>query len=1276
MKKILFFFLFILCAVITNAQVVTINFDYPQISRSGDYVELTYKQIANTAVPGNPVLPMMAYSWLQSAQTASTDVVVKEVVFYDETAEGKLMPAITPQPISSDCLPPSPVENDEIYNSDGIYPLSPVTANKTYFLRGHGITTAQICPVVYNPSQNSIRFIKSITLENVSDNYRCKLPVYNDAETVKRIKSIADDVSYIDTYSSATKTRGDEVDMLIVTSEEFKPYLAEYVTLKNQMGFFVSIETVEDIYANYSGNDAQEQIRNCVIDYYTNYGISFLIFVGDADTRNEEDNIVPCRGLTALDDPCIPSDMYYSNLDGNWNDNNNELWGEIGEEDLYAEVAVGRFCVDSPEELNNVINKQTLYQDSPVVNDIEKALMMGESLDAQTWGGNYKDEIVTGTNNHGFTTGGLPDNFSVSYLYERDRSWGLADIKENYNETGVHIINHLGHSNVTINMKINASALTTANFKNNGINHSFVIHYSQGCYNGSFDNRTTSVTSYGTADCFAEEFTTLETGNVACIANSRYGWYMPGNTNSSSQFYDRLFYDGLFNRGYSYIGEANSFSKEYDVSWLLYDEYFRWTAFELNLFGDPSMDVWSAKPSEVAIIGSDIIILGDASVEMETNAPNARIALMKGDELLARTTSDENGHFSMDVSELQLALNDELTLHITGHNLFHFSKKLTVKDHGARLAVACLFDDVQGNHDGIMNHGDIMSLLLTVTNSGNVDFEGGDAALICDRDFVTLNMDSLELPNIAVGSSITIDNIAAAISPEAYSSMTSFSLVADDGNVSFTFYTPVKAPVVSISSVAFIEVDGDGDGVVEVGETAKMSITYTNTGDYPCTDAVVTVDETDIFTSVSNHSENISLLAINGSATVDYEFVVSEECPNESFVVYFHSSFVDDMGKTYDKNIVHFMGQSPLVVVDLDKNHNSMPVFVEDVYSLTGTQVPSYTSMPTLSELQQYKAVFLSLGVFSYNHALTEGETQTLVNYLDAGGNLYLEGSSFWAYDNDYGLFPYFSVQGGNNEQSWINGVSTLVGVSGSFTEDLSYGYDSDNNRIDYQTAISPAIQLFNNDPDVFGCATAYDAGNYKVIGASFEYGGIQPLGTPRETLAEYYLNFFGIEMDRPDEIPFGTDTTVCRYVSFLLDGGEHFVSYEWSTGATDRFLSLDLATVQGDVLEISLTTVSENGYISEKTIIVHIDNCYGVDDVAVPSVEVFPNPINDILTIRVSEAGDTEYSIFDAMGRVIAKRTKFDTSVNVNMAKYNRGMYLIAVTVNGETTISKVIKR
>jgi len=173
-------------------------------------------------------------------------------------------------------------------------------------------------------------------------------------------------------------------------------------------------------------------------------------------------------------------------------------------------------------------------------------LMVGEFLwdDPDTWGGDYMDEMINGSNAH-YTTVGIPSSeYTIDTLYDRDwpgHNWPKSEIISRIN-TGARIINHLGHSGYSYNMKMGNSDVS---FLSNS-DPCFV--YSQGCMAGGFDND----------DCIAEYFTVkTDKAAFAVIMNARYGWGVKGSTDGPSQHFHRQFWDAILGESIPEIGKAN-----------------------------------------------------------------------------------------------------------------------------------------------------------------------------------------------------------------------------------------------------------------------------------------------------------------------------------------------------------------------------------------------------------------------------------------------------------------------------------------------------------------------------------------------------------------------------------------------------------------------------------------------------------------------------------------------------------------------------------------------
>ncbi|TET63665.1 hypothetical protein E3J49_05810, partial [Candidatus Bathyarchaeota archaeon] len=508
--------------------------------------------------------------------------------------------------------------NAMIYGSSEPFPDKLYSDVSVQSKMGYNLLLLNLYPVEYIPKAGGLSYYESISVEvEVSrENKRATSVSYGYSQRREIVRSIIDNPEIIETYPVPTQTPTHQY--VIITNEMLNstpgPY--NFQALRNEKisrNISATIVTVEWIYANYNGTrpdggeDNQTKIRNFIVDAYSSWGAMYVLLGGDGDGGDvggeSGDIIIPHRGLASVEEEIdydIPADMYYGCLDGSFDHDGDGIYGEPndglggGEVDLFAEVYVGRACVDSQTEVQNFIRKTLSYQNTTSFN-LRKAWMVGEYLGfggVAEWGGNYKDEIKEGSDAHGYTTVGFENScysnrFDVSTLYDRDypsNNWPPTEIINLINNN-VHLINHLGHAGVDYVMKMSnpdVDALTNDEL--------YFIGYSQGCYCGSFDDRSTSPGSYTSYDCISEHFTTEAHGAVAFISNSRYGWGTHGSTDGPSQHYDREFWDAILGENIFNIGIANQDSKE-DNAGRVGDWVDRYCYYEINLFGDPELQI-------------------------------------------------------------------------------------------------------------------------------------------------------------------------------------------------------------------------------------------------------------------------------------------------------------------------------------------------------------------------------------------------------------------------------------------------------------------------------------------------------------------------------------------------------------------------------------------------------------------------------------------------------------------------------------------------------------
>jgi hypothetical protein len=224
-----------------------------------------------------------------------------------------------------------------------------------------------------------------------------------------------------------------------------------------ERGLPATIVDVADILATYTGRDNQEQIRNFIVDAYQNWESEYVLFGADA-------NVIPDRDCycyvidegTPIETNDLCCELYYQGLDGTWNDDDDDRWGEEGEEDLIPDIHIGRSCTDNVAQVEAFVTKVLRYEREPVVSEVASAALFGEYLWEDTWGEMYMEEIRLGSDAWGYETAGIPQDWDVATHYEMSGNWSGNTFINEMN-AGTHMAHHLGHSDFQYNIKVYSS---------------------------------------------------------------------------------------------------------------------------------------------------------------------------------------------------------------------------------------------------------------------------------------------------------------------------------------------------------------------------------------------------------------------------------------------------------------------------------------------------------------------------------------------------------------------------------------------------------------------------------------------------------------------------------------------------------------------------------------------------------------------------------------------------------------------------------------------------
>ena len=846
MKRIITFCLFSL-AVLTAAAgeiVKTYYIGKPIIEQKGLLQSIRFDQSVLTGRSGEPMLPYLAVNLLLPPGHEAIRISFEGI---DETyipGSYRLPAGQYSRPLSDPGFSVQS-ENEEIYRSMNVYPSAQTGNLSTHYRNGYGYAQSVFTPVKYIPGKGEISYYQKVIIRIETRETQKGRDALKNITANKNIMTnclkAAQNQEVFDEYPTRRAT-GTDYQILIITPQAFSGQLDALAQLYLPRGMKTQITTTQFIESNSNGADMPEKIRNFIIQEYQQHNIEHVVLGGDVEHVDYRGFYCHVQSSSVYEDSNIPSDIYYSSLDGNWNTNGNNLWGEIGEDDLLPEVSVGRLSFSNTTELTAMLNKTIKYQNEPVEGELRNPLLAGEHLydNPETWGSDYLELLIGTHDDNGYITSGIPEDHNVETMYDEVSNWSGTDLMNSIN-AGRNFIHHVGHANDTYVMKFYMWDITNENFTGvNGITHNFPVISTHGCICGAFD----------TDDCIAEKMVSIENFATLFIGNSRYGWFNEGQTEGPSAHLHREYVDAMFTDSLNRAGRAQVESKAATSPWVnapgQWEEgALRWCFYDCNVLGDPAMAIWTDEPINISTVYPTTLTTGtgqfDVTVTSSGNPVNGLTAALLMDGVLYGTgTTGNDGTATITIDPLVIEPGDAQIV-ISGYNCLptYYPVMFVSGESPYVVYESSLLNDSGGNNNGQADFGETVSLSITLQNIGLAQAQNVTATINSNDPFVTITDAVESYGNIAPGGQSTVENgYTIQISnevPDNHIIAFTISAVADETWLS-EFQLTAYAPEIQAGN-AVVD-DGSGNGLPDPGETFDLDVDLINNGH--CTSLPVT----------------------------------------------------------------------------------------------------------------------------------------------------------------------------------------------------------------------------------------------------------------------------------------------------------------------------------------------------------------------------------------------------------------------------------------------------
>ncbi len=658
-------------------------------------------------------------------------------------------------------------------------------------------------------------------------------------------------------------TDGTPVDYVIVTVDSLATAFQNFADWKTATGVQTVVRTTSWIQSTYPGGaDLAETIRFFLRDAYTNWGTSYALLGGDAP-------LIPYRSGTTIyyggDD--IPTDLYFACLDGNWNADGDSKYGEgfldslfaPGDDaDLYPEIFVGRAPVNNNADVAVFVNKTRAFAENLDAGAATKMLFASEVLFPSTWTPGSPDEIsLDGATLTESAVARVPSSLRVTRLYQNSAAYpgSLDELKQTVIDSlnaGVMFFEHMGHG-YRNTLSVGDGVLTNpdADALTNGATQG--VFYSVNCNSASFEFNS-----------IAEHFILNANGGcIAYVGATRYDFPLTVGD------YEDAFFDVAFSDSIYTLGQALQLSKVEFVPQAFQDNSHRWTQYTVILLGDPTLKMYRRTPRALTVAVPSLSVGQTAVTATVTSSgqpvAGAAVTLWKSGESWGTAVTGANGQATVPFRPRTAGTVSVGVAHLSDWATVTSASVLS-SIPGAVAMTGVTYHDGSGggsgNGDGVPGAGETLLLQPTLQNTGGSALNGVTASLTLRDPFgeIVATDSTATYGTLNAGASASGDGFTVTVAPAVRDGRTLRATLTVRDNASHVWQVPVglsvTAPSLAIWAMSVRDtIAGDGDGVLEAGETAALRFTLQNAGGGAAHGVVVHLSARDGTTALTDSTQ-------------------------------------------------------------------------------------------------------------------------------------------------------------------------------------------------------------------------------------------------------------------------------------------------------------------------------------------------------------------------------------------------------------------------------------
>ncbi len=816
--------------------------------------------------------------------------------------------AAAPLRLDSDNTPATYEKDQSIYNTDAFYPASPVTVSEVQNFRGVQVVALTIIPFQYNPVTKELivyddldvdlsfeggdghfgndrlrsRYFDPI-LENAIFNYN-QLPTIDYEARAREF---------------STRDTGCEYLIVIPNNEDFRAPAEELAEYRIKQGILTEVKSLSEMSCT-----TTTELKNYLHNAYSTWDtppVAVLLF-GDHNTNFASG--IPGETISHPAGGTCITDNQYADVTG----------------DYLPEMCFARLIAANGTEATMMVSKQLEYEYTAPNMDAYTYQNPITALGWQTerWF-QICSEVVGGYwRDHGKT----PVRINAIYSGSPGSTWSSAtNTSTVVNYFGPNGLSYIPATPAELGGWSGGTAAQVVTAVNNGTmllqhrDHGYYQGWGEPSFSNSYVSQMTNVGkmtfvmtincqtgtfNYG-SDCLVEAFmrrtyNNHNAGAVGCI----------GPTMTSYSFVNDAYVWGMYDLfDPQFMPDYGPFA-DYSGNWMpafgnVAGKYFlAQSAWPYNTNNknityqmftahcDAFLRLYTRVPQTMNVTHSTQISPSDT--QMQVTAPaGSVIALTVGNNIIAvadGTGSSQNVTFSPQAS------NSVIHICVTKQDYLRWEDDVTVISEATLNVTQVNVNDA--NNNGQLDYGESATFDITIKNVGNLASGSTTATLTTtSSNYVTVTNPTTTFQGINPNQTLTLSDVfGISVSnsvPDNTHLVFNIHMVSGSHSWDYSFTETARAPSLKVNSQMAINdgsSKGNNNGRLDPGETANITLSYSNTGGSAANNVMATLSCPSEYITISNPTITTATVTPNQTVQVSYTISVANNTPRGENVVF------------------------------------------------------------------------------------------------------------------------------------------------------------------------------------------------------------------------------------------------------------------------------------------------------------------------------------------------------------------------------------------------------